>query len=257
MNDTNSVRQLWDGWRPPAELERSRPRPVRFTVRGKFILFLMVTMVGGGLIVGMVLYRRSAAEGREDRLLAVAGSESEARITRLWQTSGKNRRCFATYQFQATEALVSTSAVVNCRAWKELSEDQRLKVRYIAGNPAVNRLEGVSRGERTPFWFAPALVVGLTLLALLIARRVAIERRLLEDGHAAPGAVTKLGFRTDKGRKVHYEFTTYSGTKIKGSYGPARGKDVVPVGSPIVVLYERDNPKVNTRYPPSLVKLDY
>ncbi|MFB3777571.1 MAG: DUF3592 domain-containing protein [Bryobacteraceae bacterium] len=257
MTETDNLRQLWEGWRPPPELERSRPRPVRLSARGKGMLFLILALMVAAVVGGVSLYRKSAGESQRDRLLALAGSEGEARITRLWRSSGKNSRCYVSYQFQAGGAVASTSTAVGCGAWKGLSEGQRLKVRYIAENPAINRLEGIAGTEQAPVWLAPMVAAVLVGVALLVARRVALERRLLEDGQPAPGVVTKLGLRTDKGRKVHYEFTTYSGTKIKGSYGPVRGKDVLPVGSPVVVLYERDNPKVNTRYPPILVKLDY
>jgi hypothetical protein len=257
MSDIENLRRLWDEWRPPAELERSRPRPVRFSGQGKFILVVMLALVAGGLIGAVLLSRESAAERRDDRLLALAGSDSEARITRLWRTSGKRGRCFAAYQFRAAEAVVTTSAAVSCGSWRSLTEGQSRKVRYIAGNPALNRLEGIAIGNRTPIWLAPFIGFILILSALLIARRLVIERRLLEEGHAAPGVVTKLGIRTDKGRKVHYEFATYSGTAMKGSFGPAHGKNALPPGTPIVVLYDRDDPKRNTRYPPSLFRLDY
>ena len=257
MNDADSVRQLWEGWRPPPELERSRPRPVRFTGKGKFTIFIMLALVAGGFTGAVMLYRQAAADRRRDQLLAAAGSEAEARITRLWRSSGKSRRCYVAYQFSSGDAVIGRSASLPCPAWGRLSNGERVRVRYLTGKPEVSRLVGIERSDRVLTWLPPVTAVVLVGVALLIARKLAMERRLLEEGHAAPGLVTKLGIRTDKGRKVHYEFATYAGAGIKGSYGPVHGKDALPVGTHIVVLYDRDDPKRNTRYPPGLVKLDY
>ncbi|HSW50113.1 MAG TPA: DUF3592 domain-containing protein [Bryobacteraceae bacterium] len=254
MSDAGNVRQLWEGWRPPPELERSRPRPVRLSGRGKGMLFLILALLIAAGAGGVSLYRKSARESQRDRLLAVAGSDGEARITRLWRGSGKDRRCYAAYQFSAGDAVIGKTARVPC---ERFTEGQQVRIRYLAASPETSRLADVEVSDRPPVWVAPLVGVALVGVALLVARRVGLERRLLEDGQAAPGVITKLGLRTDKGRKVHYEFATYSGTRIKGSYGPVRGKDVLPVGSPVVILYARDNPKLNTRYPPILVKLDY
>jgi hypothetical protein len=68
--------------------------------------------------------------------------------------------------------------------------------------------------------------------------------------------VTRLGIRTDKGRRVYYEFTTRDGAAMRGKYGPVHGKWAPPAGTSIVILYDPDNPKRSTRYPSPLVALD-
>jgi hypothetical protein len=204
-----------------------------------------------------MLYRKSTSDTQRERLLAETGLETEGRITRLWRTSGKSRRCMVAYQFTAGGAIIGRSASVPCSAWGRLAESQRVDVRYLPVDPETSRMANIERGDGVPIWLPPVLAVAMVGSALLISRKVTLERRLLEEGHAAPGMVTKLGIRTDKGRKVYYEFATYSGAAMKGSYGPVHGKRVLPVGSPLVILYDRDNPKRNTRYPPALVRLDY
>ncbi len=169
--DSEQLRRLWDGWQPPPELERSRPRPVRFTWKGKTMVVAMVlAVVAAGIAVSRLLYGRTS---------------------------------------------------------------------------------------HTPLWAAPLAFIAMAIAVLWTAVRLTRERRLLEEGHVAPAIVTRLGIRTDKGRMVYYEFATYSGSAIKGKYGPVHGKWVLPVGAPIVVLYDRDEPKRSTRYPSSLVALDY
>jgi hypothetical protein len=173
--DSEQLRGLWNGWQPPPELERSRPRPVRFTARGRVTRVLAVVLLVGGVVGALALYR------------------------------------------------------------KTLDERER---------------------TRPPRWVPPLMMAGMGVASLLILRKLTRERRLLEEGHAAPGVVAKLGARTDKGRMVYYEFATYSGSTVKGKYGPVCGNWVLPVGAPITVLYDRDDPKRNTRYPSSLVTLD-
>jgi len=256
MSDGNNVRELWNNWQPPPELQRSRPRPVRFTGKGKATMVIAVVLVAGGIAMGAFLYGQVREERRRDRLLGEAASAGEAQITRLWQRSGKSRSCYASYQFASGGAELSATATVPCRAWAGLSVGQNVLVRYVASDPRISRLEGIQRAGQTPLWVVPLAFIAMAGSALLIFLKLTRERRLLEEGQAAPGIVTKLGMRTDKGRMVYYQFATYSGSAVKGKYGPVHGKWVLSVGTPIVVLYDRDEPKRNTRYPSSLVTLD-
>ncbi len=257
MTDSNELRKLWDGWQLPPELQRSRPRPVRFTGKGKATIIGAVVVLAVGIGGGSFAYRQAQEAGRRDRLLAAAGTTTEARITRVWQRSGKSRSCHAAYEFAAGRGEFTATAAVPCRAWGTLSVGDRVPVRYVPSDPRISRLEGVELAGKPPLWLAPLVLSACTIAALFIFRRLRRERHLLEEGDAAPGVVTKLGMRTDKGRKVYYEFATYSGTAVRGSYGPVQGKAVAPVGTPIVLLYDRDEPKRNTRYPSSLVALNY
>ena len=257
MTDSNELRKLWEGWQPPPELQRSRPRPVRFTGKGKGAIFGGILAAAAGLAIGMFLYGRVKGERQRNLLLAGSASTAEARITRVWQHSGKSRSCYASYRFLSSGVEFNATAAVPCGAWRALSAGGRVPVRYVASDPRISRLEGVERAGQTPLWLTPLVLAGPAAGALLVFLKLRRERRLLEEGDVAPGLVTKLGMRTDKGRKVYYEFATYSGTVVKGSYGPVQGKAVAPVGTPIVILYDRDEPKRNTRYPSSLVTLNY
>ena len=256
MSDGNNVRELWNNWQPPPELQRSRPRPVRFTGKGKATMVIAVALLAGGVAMGAFLYGQVREERRRDRLLGEAASGGEAQITRLWQRSGENRGCSVSYQFTSGATQFNRTAAVPCRTWTRLSAGERVPVRYATSDPRISRLEGIERTGQTPPWVVPLTVIAMAGGALLIFLKLTRERRLLEEGQAAPGIVTKLGMRTDKGRMVYYQFATYSGSAVKGKYGPVHGKWVQPVGTPIVVLYDRDEPKRNTRYPSSLVTLD-
>jgi hypothetical protein len=59
--------------------------------------------------------------------------------------------------------------------------------------------------------------------------------------------------RADKAVFVLYEFQLLSGTVMKGRSNG--GRRTPGVGSPVCVLYDRDNPRRNAVYPLCLVKL--
>ncbi len=138
MSDADNVRQLWEGWRPPPELERSRPRPVRLSAKGKGMLFLILALLVAAVVGGVSIYRRSARESQQERLLAVAGSDGEARITRLWRGSGKDRRCYAAYQFPVGEAVIGRTTRVPCERFKE---GQQVRIRFLAASPEISGAE--------------------------------------------------------------------------------------------------------------------
>src|SRR5258705_156658 len=89
---------------------------------------------------------------------------------------------------------------------------------------------------------------GGLVLPFLIRR----ERKLLSDGRAAPGVVTRLS-RSQHGSMVHYEFAIAGGGFAKGKTGPSHKPP--PVGATVPVLYDPENPRRNRMYPFSMVKL--
>jgi len=253
MTDREKLWQLQEGWQSPPELERGRPRPVRYTAAGVAARVFVVLLVAGGLALGVGLYLKATGDQERNRLLSLATGRTEGRITRLWRGGKNNTRCYAAYQFSAAGALVARTGSIACRDWRVLSEGDRREVLYVESNPEIARLEGLERATASPIWLAPLATVFLSTIAFFIARNLARQRRLLEDGRAAAGVVTRLGRRTDKGRTVHYEFLTLGGSKAEGSFGPVPGKAVLAVGTPITVIYDSDDPGFNRRYPLSVV----
>ena len=80
---------------------------------------------------------------------------------------------------------------------------------------------------------------------------------LLMYGRPAIAVVTKVEKkRSDKGTywRVHYEWTLLSGAKRRGRYKHGK-KEPPAVGTTIPIVYDRDQPARNSRYPLSLVAL--
>lgn len=254
MTEREKLWKLQEGWRPPPELERGRPRPVRYTGAGIAAWIFVWLFVAGGLALGVGLYVKATNDQERNRLLASATGRAEARITRLWQRrSGKETRYLADFVFPAGPEVYSRTVRVPRGAWGRLKEGDRREVRYVESNPGISRLEGLERTTATPFWVVPLAPVLLSTIAFFIARDLMRKRRLLEDGRPAPGMVTKLGRKTDKGRMVYYAFLTLGGSTAEGKFGPIHGKSVPDVGTPLTVIYDPDDPGFNRRYPLSVV----
>ena len=254
MTEREKLWKLQEGWKPPPELERGRPRPARYTGAGYAVWVLAVLLLAGGLALGVGISVKADRDQQKNRTLAAATGRAEARITRLWRRgSGGDRKYFADYQFSAGAQVHSRTARLSRRTWSGLREGNSLDVRYVESDPALSRLEGLERSPGTPLWLAPVVAAALALLTVLIARDQTRKRRLVEDGRPAAGMVTKLGRKTDKGRMVYYSFLTLSGSQAQGKYGPVHGKSVPEVGTRLTVIYDPDNPAFNRRYPLSVV----
>ena len=94
-----------------------------------------------------------------------------------------------------------------------------------------------------------ALLVILSGLMVLVIQR---ERGLLSEGRPAPARITKVR-RVKNGHVLRYEFATLNGEVVKGSGESRRAQ---PVGATLCVVYDRDNPRRNARYPLKLVRVD-
>ncbi len=256
MTDREKLQQLSQGWEPPAELLRSRPRPVRYTAAGRALAVLAAAMLVGGVVLGVFLHGQRERELARERLLAQATGRARARIVRLWRTGGKNNQCRVAYQFTAGATRVTRNATVPCAAWRGLSEGDERPVAFVETQPQLSRLVDIERANAMPAIvpFVPGIL--LPVFGVLLFRDLSRQRRLLEEGRAAPAVVTKLGMRTDKGRKVHYQFLTMSGAVAEGSYGPVHKSKQLEVGDRLTVIYDPDSPRFNKRYPLQAVTLD-
>ncbi len=256
MTDREKLQQLSQGWEPPVELLRCRPRPVRYTATGRVLAVLAAAMAVGGMVLGVSLHGQRDRQMARDRLLGEATGRARARILRLWRTGSKDNQCRVAYQFTAGAARVTRNATVSCAAWRGLSEGDERPVVFVETEPQLSRLVGIERANAMPAVvpFVPGIL--LPLFGALLFRDLARQRRLLEEGRGAPAMVTKLGMRTDKGRKVHYRFLTMSGAVAEGSYGPVHKSKQLEVGDRLTVIYDPDSPRLNKRYPLQAVTLD-
>jgi hypothetical protein len=130
-------------------------------------------------------------------------------------------------------------------------------IRYLASETESSWMEGYGP-RREDVWPAFAVPAVLVCCAFVIMQLIRLQWQLLEYGRPALGTVTKVEKkRSDKGSfwRVTYEWTLLSGAKRSGRYKDTK-KQPPAVGAPVTIVYDRDQPQKNARYPMPLVRLE-
>ena len=233
-----------ENWTPPDGLGYSSLRPIRLTGTGIAVLVMAAALVVGAVVAGITLNTTASRREQERRLLSEQGVNTDAQITRLWRSSGKDQQHLVSYQFTVQGREYVARKGVPPRIWQTLSAGSSLPVRFLPSNPKVNHPTGWN-DTPTPTW-VPYLVFGeLAVVALILAMLLRRQMRLLTEGYPAPGIVTGHR-RTRNGTVIRYEFQLMNGATAKG-----RGQSRRPpaIGSQICVLYDPENPRRNAPYP--------
>ncbi len=258
MDDGKSKTDSRHCWTPPAGLDRSRPRAVQFTGSGRFLLALSIALGLGAVAAGAGLGVRAAREAEESRLLKNEGRETEGLVTRLWRSGDKNHQPWVAYQFSFEGRVYLRNARLPVRVWRNLRVGSYLPVRFADSRPEINYPSGYARGPLPP-WVPVLAASALAAGGFLATLPIRCQQRLLSSGRAAPGQVTALGkavrssHGSNMGQPFFYRFPVLSGAIKKGKGGPSTRPPAV--GSTITVLYDPDNPRINSPYPLSLVRL--
>ena len=239
-----------ENWTPPDGLGYSSLRPVQLTGAGIALLVVAGAMLLGAVAAGIGLGTVFRRQVKDLRLLSEQGVNTDAQITRLWRSSGKDQQHLLSYRFTVEEREYVARKGVPSRIWQTLTVGSSLPVRFLPSDPKVNHPTEWS-DTPMPNW-VPYLVFGaLIATAFGCTIPLRIQMRLLTEGRPAPGIVTGQR-RTKNGTVIRYEFKLLNGATAKG-----RGQSRRPpaIGAPICVLYDPENPRRNAPYPLTLVKL--
>jgi hypothetical protein len=240
-----------ENWTPPDGLGYSSLRPVRLTGGGIALLVVAAMMLLGAVAAGIGLGTTARRQAKDHRLLQEQGVNTEAQITRVWRSSGKDSQHLVSYRFTVQEREHVARKGVPARIWQTLKTGSSLPVRYLPSDPKVNHPSEWSDTPMPP-WL-PYLVAGaLVAGAFGCTIPLRIQMRLLTEGRPAQGIVTAHR-RTKDGTILRYEFVLLNGATAKGRGGQSRHP--AAIGSRICVLYDPENPRRNAPYPLSLVKL--
>ena len=250
MLGENDLAELARRWSPPEELQSSPPRPVRLSASGITVVLLTIGMVVGGIVLGIKTGERFTSETENRRLLEEQGREAEGSIIRLWVTSDKNRTHKVSYRFSTGQQVIDGQANAPRRIWEGLSEGSPLRIRYATSDPKINHPVGWDK-DIPPQWIAWMLPVTFSAVTLFLIWSLRRQKRLLEDGRAAPGVITKVR-RVKGGLRVRYDFLLQGGMKEQGSGMARRGRP--EVGELVTVIYDPDEPKRNAPYPFDMVR---
>jgi len=235
----------------PPELVRSAPRPVHLTGAGKVLAALVVAMAIGAVGVFVGLTTTVAAQQARAEAFAADGARTDATITGV-RRGGEDSRRRVTYQYSAAGG--DFTGIVRLRSRDRRAVGDRLTVVYLPTAPATHYV--LERGLRgAPILLVPLLPLGLLAGAALIYRGLQTQRRLVENGRPVLAVVTgssKVRHEHGSYFKVTYEFRLMSGASRHGSF--AVYQQPPDVGSPVLVVYDRERPERNKRYPTSLVR---
>ena len=241
----------------PPELLRSAPRQVRPNAAGVIVLAVAIGLVIAAGLAGPALYSRVKASERTIGLAASESVTSTAEVTRVQRRGGGNdRRSVVHYRYVANGQEHDDSTTVRRQDRDRYEAGSRVPIRYLASEPESSWMEGYGPGPR-PVWPAFALPVALIVAAFVIARLFLGQLQLLAYGRPALALVTKVEKkRSDKGSfwRVHFEWTLLSGAKRTGHYNDSK-KQTPAIGTPIPIVYDRDNPQRIRKYPFGLVEL--
>lgn len=213
---------------------------------------LAVIMIIGSAVLYWFLSRQQAREAAVRTALETGGAETEATVTRRWESEEKDHTPMIAYTFPANGRVYHGSSSTPRARWRNLPAGSALLVRYLPDRPQVNHPSDWEV-HVTPAYL-PALTSGLigltSLLLIWLTRR---DTELLAEGRVAPAIVTG-SVRGKHGFAAKYEFRLPDGTTRKGRGGQMR---VAPeVGEAITVLYDDDHPRRNAPYPLELAQLD-
>ena len=251
MDPRTSLNRVKQSWHPPKELERSRPREVCLTAAGKVLACLTGAMLLGGLVAGLALFAKTSRDQEMRMQILQSGRDTEALITGRWTAGRDPVRYFVEYTYHVGGQPFSGRQSIGHNAWLSMERMETLRIRYLPANPRVHVVRGWEP-KLLPPWAALVIPAGiLFLVAWLLTRIVAWQRRLLAEGRPAPAVVTKIA-RTQNGKVAHYVFMVMSGKLVNGK--SRLQKHPPEVGSVLNVIYEPDHERRNSIYPLSLVR---
>jgi hypothetical protein len=243
----------------PAGLERSAPRPVKLSRRGRFVFCLAIGFIGGAVASGLGLGSIAARGVAETQQFSGEGAVTEGVVTAKWQTRGDSPKRWIAYRFDAPGGTYQGRARMQRQAWRGLEPGADVMVIYLPGAPQKNRPDGAEPSDMPPW--VPVLVSGqFAGVAVFLLWQIGRQRRLLEEGRVSQGIVTEHGKMARSshgrqvGRKFKYRFALLSGSTAEGKGGPEMVPP--PLGASIAVLYDRDNPRRNAPYPLAMVQVD-
>ena len=250
MMEPTQIEKLERNWTPPDGLGYSGLRPIQLTGSGIALLVVAAMMLLGAVAAGIGLGTTARRQAQDHRLLQEQGVNTDAEITRLWRSTGKDQQHLVSYRFTVQERVYVARKGVPPRIWQTLKAGSSLPVRFLPSNPKVNHPTGWNDTPMAP-WISYLVFGALAAIACLCAIQLRNQMQLLTEGRPAPGIVTGQR-RTKDGIVIRYEFVLLDGTTAKG-----RGQSRRPpaIGSRICVLYDPENPRRNAPYPLCLVRL--
>jgi hypothetical protein len=237
----------WSKGEMPRELLASPPRAARLSGGAVAALLLALATIVAGY-VGAV-WQTLRVERSEQRAAVVT-----ATVTRLDRKNGKGPY-FVAYSYTAGDREYARTVRLKRGQGRGFSVGSPIHVRYLPERPGSAWIDGYGP-DRNAVWAFVALA-GIGALAVVaigaVARRNA---RLLTTGRAVLARVVgadRVKHAEAKTWRVRFDYEAMSGAVRTGSFNTTAKPP--PAGARIPIVYDRENPRRYSRYPPALVRL--
>ncbi len=248
----------------PPELLRSVPREVALTGAGKAARGIAIALALGAFAAGVALYLTAVRQAEHYKLIRQQSVVTEGRVTG-WGKVRDGKRVVS-YSFPHDGREYTGRETLQSRSWRALPVGASLPVRYLPATPEQNWILGYEPSG-VPFWVAGVAPISMWFVPLLIVRGLRKERKLLAEGRPALARVTGVkqihahrgvhgipGTPQRGGYRINYEFRDLSGAVHAGRANMAQ--NVPPEGSPLVIVYDIDEPRRSAPYPFQCVRID-
>jgi hypothetical protein len=241
----------------PPQLQRSPPRDVVLNASGWVTAICAVALLLGGILGGLLLAQKLAADSAEAAEFRASGIPADAIVTRVRRgSSGEDSQTRVSYRYAAAGRQFENRVELRNRnpLSRTIETGSRFRVVYLPSRPDKSWLEG--RGPReSPVWVAailPALGIPSALLLAVVLLR---QRRLLEDGRAVMARVTSVEKKSqsEDSWRIAYTWRLLNGATRTAHVD--RSTEPSGAGSYFPVVYDRDRPERYSTWPFSLVKL--
>ena len=240
-------------WKPPAGLDRTRPREVRWTAAGVALICVCGVMMVAAVAVFFILTNVADRRAEEARSLRENGRDVNAEVLQVSKTSGE-KSAWVEYRFMPEGRAVAYSrrAKIPDRLARTLRAGSSIPVRYDVNSPSLN-FPVSAIPDAFSYLVAPLFSGLLILIAVFLVTRIRRQRYLLVEGRPARGVITAHKKASHGATFVYYEFQMLSGSTHKARSEPTNKPPAI--GSTVCVVYDSDNPNRQALYPMALVRL--
>jgi hypothetical protein len=234
----------------PSELAGMLPRDVRFTASGIFVLTIACLLLLAAVTSGIVL-SVAVAQARHPR---ERGSTLARTVAIDVRRGDDHPRRVVRYRFEVDGRPFSGRTNLRERDRRDISDGDPIEVEYETSDPAVNWVTGYEP-RAVPAWAIPLISGAFLAAGWVIAWRVRRDWLLLSEGRGALAHVIgQKKVRKDKhtAYRITCSFEDISGATRTMHYDVS--KSPPPAGTPITIVYHRDDPRWSHVYPLPFVR---
>lgn len=240
----------------PPEVLRSSPREVKLTAGGMLAWILAVVLSLGAIVGGALIFAASSHWSSLKAEMRTSGQTVDGSVVRVQRISGKNPARLVSYRYLVADRSYGNAMRLRLHQSANLFVGSPVQVRYLPRDPQIGWLQGFEPSGVPVFLFPLTLILAGPLVSLLVWN-LRKQHSLLTEGRPVLALVTSVE-TARKGDKrvlrVKYEFQIFSGAMRSGVFDVQRNPPAV--GTTIVILYDRDDPSRQLRYPVSLYRLE-